>query len=381
MKRSVSLPLGALAGAALVAGLITAVAAGRSTASEGAAPPAPPAPPRAAPLALAPEQQAAAGIVIATAERRALSTTETVPGVVQANAYRSALVSTRLPAVVQRRHATLGQTVREGQPLATLFSAEMADAQSAVVLAEREWRRVEALGRDVVAGRRWTEAEIGRQTARTRLMTFGLSAAQVEALARDGMARAPGLFTLSAPQAGTVTADSFRVGEMVEAGRPLFEVVDTATVWIEARIGIAAAQPLTPGMTARIGANGRQATATLRQVLPTLDEQTRTLGVRFEADNPGRVFTPGQFVQVELPGATETAVVVPSGAVIRDSEGRPTVFVEEANGRFRPQPVTPGRSQEGLTAIDGVAPGTRVAAAGAFFLQSELARGAGTPAN
>jgi RND family efflux transporter MFP subunit len=376
MKTPFSLPLVAVAGTVLVAGLIAAVVAVRSP------PPVAVAPPAArtavpATVSLDPDQSAAAGIMMATAETRDLPAFETVPGVVQANAYRSALVSTRIPAVVQQRHATLGQGVREGQQLATLFSAEMAEAQSTFLLADREWRRVVSLGRDVVAGRRWTEAEMGRQTAQARLMTFGLPAAQIDTLAREGRARSPGLFTLAAPQAGTIAADSFRVGEMIEAGRPLFEIVDTATVWIEARVGIGAAHLVPPGATARVHAGGHEASATLRQILPRLDEQTRTLGVRFEAQNPDGLFTPGQFIQVEIPGPVEAAVTVPAGAVVRDPEGRSVVFVEETPGTFRPQAVAIGRSQGGITAVEGIAPGTRVVVAGAFFLQSELTRAAG----
>lgn len=376
MKMQFSLPFIAVAGTALAAGLIAAVVALRSPSPEAAAPAAAKTVTPSL-VSLHPDQSAAAGIVMSTAEARDLPALETVPGVVQANAYHSALVSTRIPAVVQERHATLGQGVREGQQLATLFSAEMAEAQSAFLLADREWRRVVSLGQDVVAGRRWTEAEMGRRTAHARLMTFGLSAAQVNALAREGQARSPGLFTLAAPQAGTITADSFRVGEMIEAGRPLFEIVDTATVWVEARVGIGTTHHLAPGTEARVRADGHEATATLRQILPRLDEQTRTLGVRFEVQNPDGLFTPGQFIQVEIPGPTKAAVTVQAGAVVRDPEGRTVVFVEETPGTFRPQAVTVGRSQGGLTAVEGVAPGTRVVAAGAFFLQSELTRAAG----
>jgi hypothetical protein len=68
---------------------------------------------------------------------------------------------------------------------------------------------------------------------------------------------------------------------------------------------------------------------------------------------------------------------VPAGAVVRDPEGRSVVFVEETPGTFRPQAVAIGRSQGGITAVEGIAPGTRVVVAGAFFLQSELTRAAG----
>jgi len=380
MNRLLSLSLAALAGATLAGGVGFAVT---TTTPPPAAAPAraePAAPTGPAPLTLPPERRAAAGVTIGTAEQRSLTTRERVPGLVQANQYQSALVSSRIAAVVQQRHARLGQSVQAGQALATLFSAEVADAQAAFLLAEQEWRRVRDLGRDVVAGRRWAEAEIGRQNARARLLTFGLSPGQIETLTREGQVRAPGLFTVTAPQAGTLTQDSFRIGERIEAGRPLFEISDPGSVWVEARLPPTLAATTAPGRPARVLAGDRTLAAEVRQILPTLDEQTRTLGVRLEVANRDHQLTPGQFVQVEIIGPAHESVVVPASALARTPEGQTMLFVASAEDHFTPVMVTVTRSAEGLAAIEGLAPGTRLATAGVFLLQSELARTAGASA-
>jgi len=374
LKRRVAVTLLA---ASLIGTGITLAAAARSSdpAPQQTKPvPAHPAPaPTPASLILSPQQREAAGLVIATALRKPLSGALSFPGEVQPNAYRSSLVSSRIPAVIQNRHAVLGQTVRQGQPLVTLFSVDVADAQADYVLADREWRRVEDLGRDIVAGKRWIEAEVGRQQARARLLTYGLSPAQIDSLVRDGHNRAPGTFTLSAPQAGIVTADSFRIGEMVEAGKPLFEVADTSTIWIEARVDGDRAGTLAPGASATIRSGAVRTPAVVKQILPSIDERTRTLGVRLEAANPNRTLSPGQFVQVDLEAdAAATGIVVPTDAVIRTGDGKWVVFIEDKDGGLAPAPVTLVTSANGQSQIEGVEPGARIVTGGAFFLQSEL---------
>lgn len=363
----------------LIATAVTLAGTARSSdpaaAPKQSAPTAVPASPAPTSLMLSPQQRDAAGIVIATAESKSLSGGLSFPGEVQPNHYRSSLVSSRIPAVIQNRHAVLGQAVRQGQPLVTLFSVEVADAQADYVLAEREWRRVQDLGRDIVAGKRWIEAEVGRQQARARLLTYGLSAGQIESLVRDGHNRTPGTFTLAAPQDGNVISDSFRIGEMVEAGKPLFEIADTATVWVEARVDADLAGTLAPGASATIRSGSARIKAVVKQILPSLDERTRTLGVRLEAANPDRTLSPGQFVQVDIESGTSPAgLVVPTDAVIRTDDGGWVVFVEDRQGALAPVPVKVMQTANGLSRIEGLTAGTRIVTGGAFLLQSELTK-------
>ena len=73
------------------------------------------------------------------------------PGEVRANAYATAQVAPRIAAQITQRHAMLGEHVEAGQPLVTLSSVEMSEAQGNLVIAEREWRQGAVAGTPVVA--------------------------------------------------------------------------------------------------------------------------------------------------------------------------------------------------------------------------------------
>jgi multidrug efflux pump subunit AcrA (membrane-fusion protein) len=79
---------------------------------------------------LAPEAMAQAGIKtaeVSVVEPRAATE---VPGVVTANAYREVKVTPLVGGIVRKVHAELGTALKLGAPLATLFSTELADAQT-----------------------------------------------------------------------------------------------------------------------------------------------------------------------------------------------------------------------------------------------------------
>ncbi len=226
----------------------------------------------------------------------------TAPGEVQANGYASAKVTPRIAAHIVRRHARLGDVVKEGAMLATLSSAELADAQGQLILAEREWQRVQALGKDVASDRRFVEARVARQLAFAKVLAFGMSKAQVESFLReDDPERADGTFALVAPRAGRVIQDDFIEGELAEPGKVLFEITDESVLWVQVRLSPAQATGVRIGMPLRVRAGDTWLTGRVIQTMHRLDEQTRTYTVRGEVRNSGDVLHSGQFVDVRLP--------------------------------------------------------------------------------
>ncbi len=312
------------------------------------------------------------GIVTATVERRALAKTVSAPGEVRLNAYRTAQVTPRIAAQVLARHARLGDVVRAGQPLVTLSSVEMAEAQGRLLVADREWRRVKKLGRKVVSEKRYVQAQVARQQAYAQVLGYGMAPRQIEALLATGDAsRASGTFDLLAPQAGRVIRDEFVVGEMIEPGRVLFEIADERTLWVEARLAPEDAARVATGTPARVSVDGMAwLEGKVIQRHHTLDEATRTQAVRIEVDNRDDLLHPGQFVKVELEtGRTDPVLAVPEGTVIF-MEGRPTVFVLRGD-EFEPRPVDAGPTRGGWRAVrSGLAGGETVVTQGAFLIKS-----------
>ena len=160
-----------------------------------------------------------ADIVVKPLALSPLPTIFKAPGEVRANHYRSSVVTPRIAAIVNKRHAVLGQSVKKGQPLAELFSVEVAEAQGDFLMAEQEWRRVAKLGKEVVSEKRHTETLLSRQRAKAKLKTYGLTDDQVASLARGRMEQKLGYFSLLAMEAGIVAKDHFQLGEMIEPGR------------------------------------------------------------------------------------------------------------------------------------------------------------------
>jgi len=325
---------------------------------------------------LSPEQRAAAGIEVYPLVPGPLPEEIEAPGEVRLNLYATSQVTPRIEAQVVARHARLGDRVKKDQPLVTLSSADMAEAQGALIIAARDWQRVKNLEPELVSEQTRLESRVAYQQAWARLLAYGMQPEQIRMLVKKGdVSRADGSFTLLSPQAGTVIRDHFVVGQMVEPGDLLFEVTDESTIWVEAHVDPERMERVKVGAPARIRLGSRWIEGNVVQVHHTLDETTRTMGVRLELPNPGDHLHPGQFVTARIRvGEGEPVLALPLEAVLRSPDGDWQVFVEKEAGEFEPVEVELVRQLPGLAVIDGIPPGTPVVTRGAFFLQSERAK-------
>jgi cobalt-zinc-cadmium efflux system membrane fusion protein len=328
-------------------------------------------------IKLSMEQLQAAGVVVSPLNPQLIADTLRAPGEVSLNAYRTVKVTPRIEAQVVARHAKLGDVVEKGQPLVTLSSVEMADAQGSLLVANQEWQRVKKLGREVVSQRRYTEAQVAWEQAQARVQAYGMTTQQIDALlANNKNVQANGTFQLLAAQAGRVLHDAFIVGERVEPGRELMIVADEDVMWVEARITPNEAGLLQVGNAAQVKMDTASLPATVSQIDHALDETTRTLAVRLEVNNPEDKLHPGMFVTAYIQTSNQTnALVVPEAAVLRSPDGDWQVMVEQDEaGEFKAVEVELERVVEGRAIIAGIKPGSRVVTEGAFFVQSELAK-------
>lgn len=328
-------------------------------------------------IVLSAEQRAIADIVVTEVIFQPIANTIVAQAETRLNRYTTRLVTPRIEAQVIARHTRLGDSVVQGQLLVTLSSVAMADAQGTFLIAEQEWQRVKKLSRKVVAESRYQEARIAAQTARARLLAYGMTIAQVdELIAGNRVDQANGEFRLLAPIAGTVTKDDFITGQMIRPGDLLFEIADESTLWVEARLDPSAAHAARIGDLAQLVLGQDRLNARVVQVHHALDEATRTLGIRLEIDNPNDRLHPGQFVTVRVQTGDSGTVglVLPLAAVLRSADGDWVVFIEHEPNEFAPREVEIVRELGNTVVIDGIEPGTLVVTQGAFFIQSELAK-------
>lgn len=324
------------------------------------------------PLALDARRRAVLGIEMAPAVRRSLPVVVTAPGEVEVNLYRAAQVTPRIAAQVVARHVQMGQMVNMGARVVTLSSVDMAEAQSELLVADREWSRVKKLGRQVVSEARFVEAQVKRQLTYAKVLAYGMTPGQVDRLlAEDDASKATGEFALLAPQDGLVHDDDFAIGELIEPGRVLARLTDESSLWVEAKLDPAAAESVQLGNPAWVSIDGkREFGGKVIQFHHHLDEASRTLVVRIEVQNVNDALHPGQFVDVAIDtGESRPVLAVPREAVLL-LQGASAVFKLEGED-FKPQAVQTGVTRGGWVEITaGLAEGDRVAVKGAFSLKS-----------
>ncbi len=319
------------------------------------------------------DERKAAGVVVEIASVRSLNETVTLPGEVVVNAYRSSRVTPRITAQVVARHVRLGDEVVSGQRLVTLSSVEMAEAQGALIVADQEWRRVKALGKDTVSERRFTEAQVAQQQALAKALAYGMTEKQAMALMRSGnAAKAAGTFDLQAPQAGIVLSDDFIVGELIEPGRVLIDISDESVVWVEAQAIANSLPEVDGGATATVSLDGNTwYEGTVVQRHHRLDETTRTQGLRIEVDNADDRLHPGQFVEAKIiTGSGSPVLAIPKSAITLIG-GVPSIFKLEKGHELHAEGIEPGPTVGDWVVVrSGLLAGDQIAVDGVFYLKS-----------
>lgn len=320
----------------------------------------------AGPIRMTADAMQAAGIRVATLAPAVLRESLKAPGEVVDNAYGTTLITPRTDALVVRRHAKLGDDVAQGAPLVTLSSVDVANAQGALAIAEQEWQRVQALGREAISGRRYSEAEVAVAQARATAQAYGLP------VGYKGTAN--GEFTLHAPHAGRLTEDAFVVGERIEPGRTLFRLVDESIVWVDATLPSEAAARIAVGASARVVLGDTALNGKVLQRAHRTSEDTRNSYVRVEVANDGDVLHGGDYVEVFLEAGEASApqLAVPTSALLQ-IEGDTVVFRLGGDGTLVPAEVRVGAVVGDQTVVaDGLATGDRIVVEGAYALKSMM---------
>jgi membrane fusion protein, heavy metal efflux system len=208
-----------------------------------------------------------------------------------------------------------------------------------------------------------------------------LSVARAEARSMGGGPDADYRYRVRAPISGFVTERGFVPGGRVEAGAPLFSIVDPATLWLRVRLPAAEASRLAPGARASFTLEGDERTHTATRLVSVgtvVDPQTRTVPIVFAVANPGGTLRVGQFGRASVPvGGTVRGVAIPTAAILDDG-GIPVAYVQSSGETFQQRRLRVGENDGTMTEVlEGIRPGEMVVTRGAY--QVRLASMSNTP--
>jgi len=286
-------------------------------------------------------------------------------GTVAIDERRATIVTMRSDGYVEDLFVnTTGQIVRAGEPLFRVYSPDIQQALSDLLVA-KSW-----------AQRGPAESGPGKSVegAMQRLRNLGVPENRIREI-RDSGAN-PRTIDWLAPAGGTVTVKRIINGQKVVAGDELYRIVDLSNLWVIADVA--------EGDLADIK-SGQRATVTFRAyrsqpvdgvvtfIYPEVRPETRTARVRIEVANPDGRLKPDMYADVVFQVAADPAPVttVPASAII-DTGTRQIVLVAKGEGRFEPRPVKLGQRGDGYVEIvEGLRQGEEIVTTATFLIDAE----------
>lgn len=316
-----------------------------------------------------PQRQQLIGVRVAPVERTPLSTALRTTGVVRYDETRLTDVNVKLDGWIRELYVDYtGQLVTKGQRLFAFYSPDLLTAANEFLLALKSRDQMQTS--QVGDAREYADRIL--EGARQRLVLWDIPADQIATMEQT---RQPlTTVTFPSPATGYVVEKQALQGMHVTPGQILYKLADLSNVWVEADVYEQEMSSMRAGQRATVtldaypdeSFNGRAI-----YIYPFVEENTRTIKVRFEFPNSRGRLRPGMFANVELQATGGTGLSVPANAVL-DSGIQKTVFVAQGDGVFTPRTVKVGRHLgDRIQILGGVKEGEQVATSATFFLDSE----------
>lgn len=299
------------------------------------------------------------------------------PGVVDFDNNQATAIVSPFTGPVTRIMVAVGQPVAKGQPLATVASADVANAVAAyrkAAVTAANARRVAIADRDLAAH----NGISAREAAQAQTDAASADAdrvAALQALASMGAGPGSGLSgVIRAPVAGIVVDKQVTPGQLLQAGSSAaFTVANLSQVWVLAQVSPSDLSQVGNGDAAQIdpGNGTGPFRGTVQNIAASVDPDTRAVVTRIVAPNPTGLLKKQMYVDVSIEsGRVVSGLLVPVSAILRDDQNLTFVYIALPDGSFARRHVTVGyRDSQNYDVTSGLKVGDRIVADGAIFLQ------------
>ena len=254
-------------------------------------------------------------------------------------------------------HVEEGDLVRKGDVLARLQDdeqrSELAKVEAELVKASREYDRQKRLyGENLISEQEFNDATYNIEQLRLR---------------RADAQRELSYTEVRAPISGTVTQRLIRLGDQIEVGQRLFDVVDFRSIVARVYVPEKYLRELARGIEARIQApslGDRAYRGQVERVSPVVDPKTGTVKVTVAVGAQDGL-RPGLYVDVNLVTAThDDVLLVPKRALVYDDD-QMYVFRIDAENRAERVRIEPRLTDKNHVEPEGgLADGDRIVVAG-----------------
>lgn len=262
-----------------------------------------------------------------------------------------------------------GQSVKKGQPLLSMYSPDLVSTQE-------EYLQALHYAKGLSGG-----SQIARdgalelvESAKRRLLNWDISEAQIEELSKRGTPQKS--MTIFSPVSGVVLEKMVVTGQNIDAGIPLYKIVDLSNIWAMANVYQEDLPYVKTGMIADVELSsipGKVFQGKVQFISPVLDMNSKTAQVRIVIPNTADyALKPQMFASVKLVSTiSEAGIAIPEQAIIH-SGTRNIVIIALGNGYFRPQEIEIGTRAEGFVQVlAGLKEGQVIVTSSQFLIDSE----------
>ena len=339
-------------------------AAAQNEAAPAAGPPA--VGPDRVPVTLSPNRMQSIGVKTGVVEYRTVRDEIRTFGNVEADETRLSDVQVRFSGWVQKVYADATyKTVRQGQPLLTIYSPELVTAEQDYLVAK------ELLGHGMghVEPAGWQSL---LNASAERMKRLEIPDREIARLKKTGKIRRE--LEINSPVSGFIVDKKAFPNMYVQPGMKLYSVADLSTVWVYAQLFQSDIGRVKVGDLATVTVDsypGQTFPARVSFIWPAVDQTTRTTRVRLEIPNPEIKLSLGMFVNVLLGSPMGRQLVIPASGVFQ-SGARQIAFVDHGEGYFEPRDIEVGaRAGDDVIVLKGLEAGERIATSANFLIDSE----------
>jgi cobalt-zinc-cadmium efflux system membrane fusion protein len=303
----------------------------------------------------------------------------TTSGVVRAIPSRYAEIGSPFAGRVVKSFVKLGQKVSAGSPVFEIHSPSFFEsckqyqqARQEMELALKGLNREKDLRANGIGSiKSLEEAEINYELKKQEV-DLASAALDVYQIRPDEIA--PGLpLIIRSPINGEIVKESIVTGQYIrEDADALAIVADLGKVWVSAHVkekDIPFIHQDADIEISLIAMPERKIKGTIYHIGDLLDEDTRSVEVMIECNNPALDMKPAMYGTVTFTNVPMETVAVPRSAVLQNEDSR-YVLVSEGNNRFRKAGITVASEEKGVDVVpvlSGVKAGDRIVSKGAFY--------------
>ena len=318
----------------------------------------------------------AVSVTVTQSTRRALEVTIEVLGDLESLAQPT--IAAEISGQVVAINVDEGNPVKQGQTLAELDAKPY---QLALAREQAEQQRLQALIKNqeltleryqnLVQKNASAQSELDKAKTDSAVLQAELAGVQVRLEeAQYNLSKT----VITSPVTGTIQRRLVSVGDYLQPGTPLFQIVTTTPLRARLYFPETLAAQIHLGLPVKLTIPEQTklpVKAAITALRPMLDTHNRALEALAEFDNPGN-WKPGYSIKAVVVLETRPrAVMVPAGALVRRPVG--TVVYRITNNRAKQQVVQTGRREgDWIEILSGIAAGETIALDGAGFLTDDV---------